>query len=228
MAELYVGKTIGTTRLEMEADAIAYTPSGLHVTGGHRLFGIVEGALLYAHEHGGRRQRRCSRTCRPGCCASAAEHRAPAAGRRGLSVAEHVEQRASTATSGAARRPAVPPRPARAATTPARSRPPRASSGSVTMRSAGAQPDRRGHRQQVSRGGAGQDRRPLRRAPCTARRRPARPARRSGLPARTRRWKARARRRRPAAPPSAGPRNCSRRRVTWPRRVTTAARRPTA
>jgi hypothetical protein len=49
-AALYLGKTIGTTRLEMEADAIAYTPSGLQLTGGHRLFGIVEGALLYAHE----------------------------------------------------------------------------------------------------------------------------------------------------------------------------------
>jgi hypothetical protein len=49
-AELYLGKTIGTTRLEMAADAVAYTPGGLHVTGGHRLFGIVEGALLYAHE----------------------------------------------------------------------------------------------------------------------------------------------------------------------------------
>ncbi|NMO51962.1 FABP family protein [Actinoplanes sp. TBRC 11911] len=50
VAEIYVGKTIGTTRLEMEADAVAYTPSGLHVTGGHRLFGIVDGALLYAYE----------------------------------------------------------------------------------------------------------------------------------------------------------------------------------
>jgi hypothetical protein len=50
VAELYVGKTIGTTRLEMEADAVAHTPSGLQVTGGHRLFGIVDGALLYAHE----------------------------------------------------------------------------------------------------------------------------------------------------------------------------------
>ena len=50
VAEIYLGKTIGTTRLEMEADAIAYTPSGQHVTGGHRLFGIVEGALLYAYE----------------------------------------------------------------------------------------------------------------------------------------------------------------------------------
>jgi len=50
VAELYLGKTIGPTRLEIEADAIAYTPSGLHVTAGHRLFGIVEGALLFAHE----------------------------------------------------------------------------------------------------------------------------------------------------------------------------------
>jgi len=49
-AELYLGKTVGTTRLEMEADAVAYTPTGLHVTGAHRLFGVVDGALLYAHE----------------------------------------------------------------------------------------------------------------------------------------------------------------------------------
>jgi hypothetical protein len=49
VAELYLGKA-ATTRLEMGTDAVAYTPSGLHVTGGHRLFGIVEGALLYAHE----------------------------------------------------------------------------------------------------------------------------------------------------------------------------------
>jgi len=41
VAELYVGKTIGTTRLEMEADAIAYTPTGQHRTGSHRLFGIA-------------------------------------------------------------------------------------------------------------------------------------------------------------------------------------------
>lgn len=49
-AVLYIGKTIGPTRLEMEADAAANTPTGLHVTGAHRLFGIVEGALLYAYE----------------------------------------------------------------------------------------------------------------------------------------------------------------------------------
>jgi hypothetical protein len=49
VAELYLGKA-ATTRLEMGTDAVAYTATGLHVTGGHRLFGIVEGALLYAHE----------------------------------------------------------------------------------------------------------------------------------------------------------------------------------
>ena len=47
--ELYLGRATGT-RLEMEADAIVRTPSGTNVTGGHRLFGIVDGALLYAHE----------------------------------------------------------------------------------------------------------------------------------------------------------------------------------
>lgn len=50
VAELYLGKVIGTTRLEIEADAIAHTPSGQRVTAGHRLYGIVDGALLYAHE----------------------------------------------------------------------------------------------------------------------------------------------------------------------------------
>jgi hypothetical protein len=52
VAELYIGKVIGTTRLELEADAIAHTPTGRHVTAGHRLFGIVDGALLYAYEQG--------------------------------------------------------------------------------------------------------------------------------------------------------------------------------
>lgn len=50
--ELYVGKTIGTTRLEMEADAIVRAPTAGAVTAGQRLFGIVEGALLYAQEMG--------------------------------------------------------------------------------------------------------------------------------------------------------------------------------
>ncbi|MBL7254591.1 FABP family protein [Paractinoplanes lichenicola] len=48
VAEIYVGKTIGPTRLEIEADAIAYTPTGQHLTGSQRIFGIVDGALLYA------------------------------------------------------------------------------------------------------------------------------------------------------------------------------------
>jgi hypothetical protein len=47
--ELYLGKLTGT-RLEMEADAIVRSPTAKEVTGGHRLFGIVEGALLYAQE----------------------------------------------------------------------------------------------------------------------------------------------------------------------------------
>lgn len=47
--ELYLGKATGT-RLEMATDAVVRSPSGAEVTGGHRLWGIVEGALLYAHE----------------------------------------------------------------------------------------------------------------------------------------------------------------------------------
>ena len=47
--ELYLGTVTGT-RLEMEADAIVRAPTAKVVTAGHRLFGIVEGALLYAHE----------------------------------------------------------------------------------------------------------------------------------------------------------------------------------
>ncbi len=47
--ELYLGRVTGT-RLEMEADAIVRSPTAKEVTAGHRLFGIVEGALLYAHE----------------------------------------------------------------------------------------------------------------------------------------------------------------------------------
>jgi hypothetical protein len=47
--ELYIGKVAGT-RLEMEADAIVRSPTAKEVTAGHRLFGIVDGALLYAQE----------------------------------------------------------------------------------------------------------------------------------------------------------------------------------
>jgi hypothetical protein len=47
--ELYLGKVTGT-RLEMEADAIVRAPTAKEVTAAHRLFGIVDGALLYAQE----------------------------------------------------------------------------------------------------------------------------------------------------------------------------------
>ena len=47
--EIYEGEATGT-RLEMATAGVGHTATGLAVTGGHRLFGIVEGALLYAHE----------------------------------------------------------------------------------------------------------------------------------------------------------------------------------
>jgi hypothetical protein len=47
--ELYLGRVAGT-RLEMETDAIVRSPTAQEVTAGHRLFGIVDGALLYAQE----------------------------------------------------------------------------------------------------------------------------------------------------------------------------------
>ena len=50
--ELYIGRVSGT-RLEMVTDAVVRTPSAQEVTAGHRLFGIVDAALLYAHEMSG-------------------------------------------------------------------------------------------------------------------------------------------------------------------------------
>jgi hypothetical protein len=47
--ELYLGRVTGL-RLEMVTDAIVRTPTAKEVTAGHRLFGVVDGALLYAHE----------------------------------------------------------------------------------------------------------------------------------------------------------------------------------
>jgi hypothetical protein len=47
--ELYVGKVTGT-RLEMATDAIVRSATAKEVTYGHRLFGIVDAALLYAQE----------------------------------------------------------------------------------------------------------------------------------------------------------------------------------
>jgi len=49
--ELYLGKlSRNGTQLEMGTDAIVRSPTAKAVTGGHRLFGIVDGALLYAQE----------------------------------------------------------------------------------------------------------------------------------------------------------------------------------
>jgi hypothetical protein len=47
--ELYLGKVSGT-RVEMATDAVLRTATAKEVTAGHRLYGIVEGALLYAQD----------------------------------------------------------------------------------------------------------------------------------------------------------------------------------
>ncbi|WP_329111545.1 FABP family protein [Micromonospora sp. NBC_01699] len=47
--ELHVGKLTGL-RLELVTDAVVRTATAKEVTAGHRLLGIVEGALLYAQE----------------------------------------------------------------------------------------------------------------------------------------------------------------------------------
>jgi hypothetical protein len=47
--ELHVGKVDGM-RVEIATDAVMRTATAKEVTAGHRLFGIVEGALLYAQE----------------------------------------------------------------------------------------------------------------------------------------------------------------------------------
>jgi hypothetical protein len=47
--ELYLGKVTGT-QVELVTDAVLRTATAKEVSAGHRLFGIVEGALLYAQE----------------------------------------------------------------------------------------------------------------------------------------------------------------------------------
>jgi hypothetical protein len=46
--ELYLGRIDGT-KVEMATDAVVRTGSAKEVTAGHRLYGFVEGALLYAY-----------------------------------------------------------------------------------------------------------------------------------------------------------------------------------
>ena len=47
--ELYVGRVDGL-RVELVTDAVVRTVTAKEVTAGQRLYGIVEGALLYAQE----------------------------------------------------------------------------------------------------------------------------------------------------------------------------------
>lgn len=47
--ELYVGRIDGT-RLELVTDAVVRTATAKEVASGHRLYGIVEGALMYAFD----------------------------------------------------------------------------------------------------------------------------------------------------------------------------------
>ncbi len=47
--ELYVGR-IGTLQVELVTDAVVRTVTAKEVNAGQRLYGIVDGALLYAHE----------------------------------------------------------------------------------------------------------------------------------------------------------------------------------
>jgi hypothetical protein len=47
--ELYLGRIDGT-QYEIATDAVVRTATAKEVTGGHRLYGIVEGALLYAYD----------------------------------------------------------------------------------------------------------------------------------------------------------------------------------
>ncbi len=48
IVEVYVGKANSATQWELSTDVVARTATAKEVTGNHRLYGIVEGALLYA------------------------------------------------------------------------------------------------------------------------------------------------------------------------------------
>jgi hypothetical protein len=50
--ELYLGRVDGT-KYEIATDAVLRTATAKEVTGGHRLYGLVEGALLYAYDMAG-------------------------------------------------------------------------------------------------------------------------------------------------------------------------------
>lgn len=48
IVEVYVGKANSTTQWELSTDVVARTATAKEVTANHRLYGIVDGALLYA------------------------------------------------------------------------------------------------------------------------------------------------------------------------------------
>jgi hypothetical protein len=48
IVEVYVGRATGPVRWELSTDVIARTATAKEVTANHRLYGIVDGALLYA------------------------------------------------------------------------------------------------------------------------------------------------------------------------------------
>jgi hypothetical protein len=48
-AEIWVGEVTGS-RVELHTDVVARTSSAKEVTGGHRLYGLVDGDLLYAYD----------------------------------------------------------------------------------------------------------------------------------------------------------------------------------
>lgn len=51
--ELYIGQATGTTRWDLTTDAVIRTSTAKEVRGAQRLYGIVEGALLYAFDMAG-------------------------------------------------------------------------------------------------------------------------------------------------------------------------------
>jgi hypothetical protein len=53
LVELYVGRARTTTSWELESDVLARTPDAPDVTRAVRLYGIVEGALMYAIDRAG-------------------------------------------------------------------------------------------------------------------------------------------------------------------------------
>jgi hypothetical protein len=48
--ELYIGRAETTTRWEMSTDAVVRTSTAKEVSAGQRLYGVVDGALLYAFD----------------------------------------------------------------------------------------------------------------------------------------------------------------------------------